>query len=181
MTNRFEICVGFVLAHETEYNHDGSVKVERDPHDPGGTTKFGIDQRSHPHIDVARLSLEEATEIYRAGEWTKCRCAEMKAPWDLAILDAAVNIGAGTVAKMLQTAVGAKVDGFIGPKTIAAVKAADESDLRVFLDLRESYYRTRPDSLRMHYLHGWLNRLADVRAAVQPISARVVHGGVAAT
>src|SRR5690348_12139869 len=90
---RFYTCVRFVLDHETEYNQDGSVKVERDPHDPGGTTKFGIDQRSHPNVNVAALTLDQATQIYRQGEWTKCCCGNLKPGFDLAVFDAAVNIG----------------------------------------------------------------------------------------
>ena len=50
---RFDEFIDVLLAFETEYNPDGTVRVERDPADAGGTTKFGIDQRSHPRIRVA--------------------------------------------------------------------------------------------------------------------------------
>jgi lysozyme family protein len=137
--------------------------VERDPADPGGTTKYGIDQRSHPHIDIANLTREQALEIYYSGEWSSCRCGTLKPPWDLAVFDAAVNIGSGRTIKLLQQTVGTTVDGFIGPKTIAAVNQAPVDDLGEFLDLRESYYRALPQVLRNRFLNGWLNRVADLR------------------
>lgn len=167
--DRFEECVEFVLVHETEYDRNGKVKVERDPADPGGTTKYGIDQRSHPHIDVATLSREEARVIYRAEKWDKFHCGEMKPPWDLVVFDSAVNPGEGWMPKALQKAVGAKVDGIIGPKTIKAVNEASVNELENFLRAREAYYRARPAKLkgkpfRERYLEGWLNRTADLKA-----------------
>jgi lysozyme family protein len=166
MNGRFDSCVRFVLQHETEYNDDGTVKVERDPSDPGGTTKFGIDQRDHPNVNVAELTLDQAKEIYRAGEWTGCRCENLKMGFDLAVFDSAVNIGTGRAARLLQQAVGAKVDGFIGPKTIAAVNGASLDALGRFIDLRQVYYESLPKKLKERFLHGWLNRVADLRATV---------------
>lgn len=166
MTNRFDICVAFVLLKETEYNKDGSVKVERDPHDPGGTTKYGIDQRDHPGVNVPALTKAQATEIFRREVWDKCRCENLKAPWDLAVMDSCVNPGFKSI-RFLQQVVGAKIDGFIGPVTIAKTNSASIDLLFEFLDLRESYYRALPQHWRDHFLNGVLNRLADLRGAVK--------------
>lgn len=166
--SRFDVCVRFVLLHETERHADGSVRVERDPADPGGTTKYGIDQRDHPRVDVANLSEAQAIEIYRAEEWTQCRCDNLKPGWDLAVFDAAVNIGSGRAIRLLQQVVGVTVDGFIGPKTIAAVNASAQDTLHQYLELRASYYRALPLPLRAKFLAGWLNRVADVSKAVTP-------------
>jgi len=162
--SRFAICVEFVLARETEYNKDRTVKIERDPNDPGGTTKYGIDQRDHPHVNVADLTRPEAAEIYRTENWEKMRCGDMKAPWDLAVMDSSVNPGKGWTPKHLQIAVGTKVDGWIGDKTIAAVNAAGDQQLIEFLRARCEYYRARPATLngkpfRDRFLGGWLNRV----------------------
>jgi lysozyme family protein len=167
VNGRFDICVKFVLDHETEYEHDGkTVKVERDPHDPGGTTKYGIDQRSHPNVDVVNLTLEQAKDIYRTGEWMKCRCENLKPGFDLAVFDAAVNIGANKAIKLLQQAICGTIDGFIGPKTVAATNGSAIDALYDYIDLREAYYRALPQSLRTNFLNGWMNRLADLRKAV---------------
>lgn len=164
-SGRFDFCVDFVLAHETEYNANGSVKVEHDPSDPGGTTKYGIDQRDHPEVDVANLTLQQAKQIYRLDEWARCRCEELKAPWDLALFDTAVNIGSSRAVRMMQEALGVTVDGHIGPKTLAAAEASSITAVERFLDLREKYYRGLSLTLRASYLKGWLNRVANLRAA----------------
>jgi len=167
-SNRFRVCIDFVLRHETEYRADGvSVRVEHDPNDPGGTTKYGIDQRSHPGVDVENLTLAEAEQIYLNGEWTECRCAELPPPWDLAVFDAAVNVGSHRAIVWLQQAVGVIADGFIGPKTLAAVQGATVGSFADFIDLRKDYYKNKVrSSLRLRYLKGWLARVADLEKAV---------------
>jgi lysozyme family protein len=172
---RFLECVKFVLARE------GGAHIDRDPNDPGGTTKYGIDQRDHPNVDVVNLTEAEAIEIYRHEAWDKARCAEMKAPWDLAVLDSAVNPGIGWVGTNLQKAVGAKVDGLIGPKTLAAVNAAGDQELINFLRARCTYYRKRPAKLngkpfRDRFLDGWLNRVEILAEATlgSPAADRVM-------
>lgn len=171
--DRFQICVQFVLDHETEYDSDGNAICEHDSNDPGGATKYGIDQRSHPSVDVCGLTLDEAKEIYHDNEWTKCCCAELPTGFDLAVFDAAVNLGMGWAIKALQEVVGSTVDGFIGPKTIAATQAAPASALDGYLSEREDHYRSLPTNLRLHYLKGWLNRVADLRSVVQPTGTQV--------
>lgn len=163
--HRFLECVEFVLARETEYTKDGLVKVERDPSDPGGTTKYGIDQRSHPGVNIAELTRPEAREIYRVEKWVRFRCGQLKAPWDLAVFDSSVNPGEGWIATALQRAVGAKVDGVIGPDTIAKVNAAGDQQLIELLRARCNYYRARPATIkgkpfRDRFLDGWLARVA---------------------
>lgn len=166
MNDRFDFCVGFVLDHETEYNHDGSVRVEHDPNDPGGTTKYGIDQRSHPHVNVAGLTLSDAKQIYHDDEWTRCRCADLPPGWDLAVFDAAVNLGKGWAIPALQRLADVNADGFIGPKTVAAVAALPRTALERYLDFRDDHYRSLRLSLRQRYLKGWLARTADLRKAI---------------
>lgn len=157
--------MAFVLRHETEHNADGSVKVERNPKDPGGVTKYGIDQRDHPNINVAALTKHQATEIYRHDIWEKCNCERLKIPWDLAVFDSCVNPGFKSI-KLLQQVVGTTIDGHIGPVTIAKVNSASLDQLFEFLDLREAYYRGLPAGLKTEFLHGWLNRLGDLRGVM---------------
>ncbi len=164
--NRFMFCVDFILRHETEYNADGSVRTEHDKHDPGGTTKYGIDQRSHPSVDVENLSEAEAKRIYFDDEWTDCRCVELNPPWDLAVFDAAVNVGSHRAILWLQEVVGTEQDGHIGPKTIAAVNASTSTEFDRYLERRRHYYSAEVRTeLRLRFLKGWLNRVADLETA----------------
>ncbi len=168
--NRFGKCVDFILAHETEYNRDGSVKVEEDRRDPGGRTKYGIDQRSHPDVDIKNLTRDEAKQIYFDSYWGKCRCYDLIPPWDLAVFDAAVNCGNGRAIRWAQEVTGTTVDGFIGPKTIAAINNSTVGEFADYLNRRNHYYKVEVrQALREVYLKGWLNRMADLTKATSEV------------
>ena len=79
---------------------EGTI-FENDPDDPGGATKYGIDQRSHPNVDIKNLTAEEATDIYW-NEWVKDGCEHLPAPLDWLFFDAAVNCGLGRAQQFLN-------------------------------------------------------------------------------
>lgn len=162
--------------------HEGS-KLEKVAGDRGGLTKYGVDQASHPHVNIAALTEQAAAQIYHDAEWTRCRCEELPDAWAIALFDFAANSGMGTAAKKLQTAVGVKPDGFIGPVTIAAVKAARALDLQTFLDLREQYLRAASRRAgQAGFCKGWLARVADMRVYVKDVpggTAGAAAGSVA--
>lgn len=117
------------LAHVLHYEGGYSDHAE----DPGGATNHGITHitleawrgKSVTKADVAALSLDEARAIYRKNYWDTCRCDDLPPALAFMTFDCAVNQGVGRASRFLQAAVGAAQDGAIGPKTIAAVKAAD--------------------------------------------------------
>ena len=126
---RFERLIGFVLEHEGGYVND--------PTDPGGETKYGISKRSYPRLDIKNLTIEDAKGIYYQDWWLPLKCPQIH---DDKVaqkyLDTCVNTGKGTGTKILQRAlqmIGYRitVDGAIGPKTLAAVNAADPQALLV--------------------------------------------------
>jgi lysozyme family protein len=168
---RFIAFISWVLEHETAYHRDGSVKVERDAEDPGGTTKFGIDQRSHPKIDIAALTLEGAKEIY-FGEWTRWPCDELCRPCGGLLADVMINGGHPAVwlQKAFRRYVDARiaVDGFVGPKTCTAAIAAAgdrrtaEVVIEDFCAARASYFEGLPKFPR--FGKGWLRRNEELRA-----------------
>lgn len=171
----FAVAVAFVLDRETEFLHDGSVKVERDPDDPGGTTKYGIDAGSHPGVDVANLTEAGAVDIYHRTEWTAIRGDNLPGALALSMLDTAVNPGSKLAAVWLQLALGVSPDGLIGALTINAAKALDLAHLKtVALQIqsaREHYYLTLPAQKNGHpfrdrFLAGWLDRVNLTRAAI---------------
>ena len=166
-SDKFNRCIGFVLQHENAYDKAGNVICEHDPRDSGGATKYGVDQSSHPHIDVCHLTEQDAKQIYFDGEWTRCRCEQLPIHFDLAMLDTAVNCGMGTATKMLQKALGVTVDGIIGNLTLTAAATASHAVLGAFLAAREAYYNKLPKKLRDTYLKGWLARVKDLRKAVE--------------
>jgi lysozyme family protein len=171
----FEQAVKFVLEHETVYakGHYGDLKwavPEDEDADPGGLTKYGIDQASHPDVDIDKLTLEEATSIYQRLYWDKNHCGEM--PWPLSLIhfDACVNMGAGQAVKFLQRAAQASDDGAWGPATKKALNdALDKLGAKILAkdlcDQREAFYcqlaRNKPQLSR--FLKGWVIRVDDLR------------------
>lgn len=127
-----------------------------DPNDPGGYTKFGISQKAFPHIDVKKLTVEEARELYAQWYWQPCRCADMPWPLSLFVFDCAVNQGPGTAAVLLQNALGVTADGKIGAKTMAAVVDSGPEEWAKFMALRAQRYAALPQFGR--YGLGWLKR-----------------------
>lgn len=151
----------FVLAHENEYNRDGTVKTEHDPNDPGGTTKYGIDAASHPGLSIEDMTLIKAVDSYHQDEWFRARGELLPDKLAIAHFDSVVNLGEHHASEMLQAAVGAQVDGSVGPKTLEAARNAPETALESLLASREAYYRR----LRLfpRYGRGWIQRVQDLR------------------
>lgn len=122
---RFARCMPLILKHEGGYSDH--------PSDPGGATNMGITRatleawRGLPvsKADVMALQRAEAEAIYRAKYWNAVKGDDLPAGVDYCVFDYAVNSGPGRAIKALQRAVGEAQDGVIGPRTMAAVKAAD--------------------------------------------------------
>lgn len=137
---------------------------ENDPDDPGGATKFGIDQRSHPNEKIRDLTRERAAEIYWSEYWTKCRAHEMPAKLGEVVANIAVNAGHGRASRWLQEACGITVDGVIGPATMHAVGGHDSNKLAdALLKRTEQHYRSIAKGRLAKFLKGWLNRNNDLR------------------
>ena len=146
---------------------EGTV-YENDPDDPGGATKFGIDQRSHPKENIRKLTLERAAEIYWEEYWTRCHAHEMPAGVGEVVANIAVNAGHGRTSRWLQAAVGVTVDGDIGPMTLAAVNAKPSAVLvAALLDRTELHYRSIAKGRMAKFLKGWLNRNEDLRKLIE--------------
>ena len=155
----FDRALGVVLGHEGGDSDHAA--------DPGGFTRFGISQIAHPSVDVRNLTREGAAAIYRAEYWEPMRCDEYPACVALCVFDSAVNQGRMAAARMLQDAVGAVVDGVIGPKTLIAVHRYPPLQLvRRFQALRAARYIATGGFAT--FGRGWINRVIDVTAeAVQ--------------
>ena len=166
--------VNFVLPHEEEFarGHWGDenyVVAEHDPHDPGGTTKFGIDQRSHPNVDVEHLTRDEAIAIY-FQEWQFYHCFLL--PDRIAVAQFDVRVNGGYAVAWLQRALntidnaGLTVDGVMGPATIEEANDCNEpAVLRYFINERDQRFTALAanNANFARYLSGWKQRDADLR------------------
>lgn len=130
----FEQLLPLILAHEgvTPKNPTGFVNI---PGDSGGDTAWGI---STPELlalrvkpgysdlpaSVKDLTLEQVTRIYKNEYYLPAQCDLLPTSIALVVFDAAVNEGVGTAVRILQSAIGAGVDGNFGPVSVQALKNA---------------------------------------------------------
>lgn len=137
---------------------EGEV-YENDPDDAGGETKYGIDKRSHPELDIRNLTREQAKDIYRREYWGRVKADELPYPVGEVVADIAVNNGPVRAAKWLQEAIGAAPDGIIGPRTLVAANRLPAQSLALALiHRREIFYRSIARGNQAKFLRGWLNR-----------------------
>lgn len=150
---KFEQAIEILLKHEGGYvNH---------PKDPGGETNFGIAKRSYPHLNMKTLTKEEAIEIYRQDFWEKCKIELLPPALRLIVFDCAVNQGPGVAVGLLQAAVGAKVDGALGPETLTKLQGLNaQKVLEKYAALRLERYQRNPKFA--YFGDGWTKRLLDV-------------------
>ncbi len=145
-----------------------------DPTDRGGETKYGISQRAYPHINIPSLTLQSAKEIYHQDYWQKNGLDNiLKYEIAAEMFDTGVNMGVRVAANFLQEALNLmnrngqnfpdlKVDGQIGPITIAAYKKVDDRILlKVLNGLQFERYKLIcfNDPTQEKYFNGWMKRV----------------------
>ena len=166
MLSNFPAALALVLQSEGGFvNHRN---------DPGGMTNLGVTRnvwrewvnRDVDEAEMRSLTPELVTPLYKARYWDACHCSDLQRGVDYAVFDAAVNMGPGRAAKLLQTALEVKADGIIGRATIAAATAADPVELLEAFSLgKEAFYQSLPTFST--FGKGWLNRVAHVQDAAE--------------
>lgn len=153
------------------------AKDTNDPKDPGGLTRFGIAQKYHPEIDVAKLTAADAKAFYRSEYWDRCNLEPVSAisrRIAIKLFDIAVSQGAGRPQRWLQLAMRklgwrVKADGVVGPRTLEdfrlAIDEGQESailhEIRMLsLQQRIDRVKERPD--QVGYFGGWALRALDL-------------------
>jgi uncharacterized protein (TIGR02594 family) len=156
-----------------------------DPYDPGGPTNFGITLATYARdkgieLTAANLaaiasehkSIPAATvrRIYRERYWLLACCQQLSAPLAFFHFDAAVNQGVTGAARLLQEALGAEIDGEIGPETLGKAAARPVAEtLALYADARRRHYRSLPTFWR--FGKGWLARVDRTLEAARLIAA----------
>ncbi len=149
----FDRALGVVLGHEGGDSDHAA--------DPGGFTRFGISQIAHPNVDVRNLTRDGAAAIYRTEYWQPMQCDELPPAVALCVFDAAVNQGRAAAARLLQEAVGATVDGVLGPRTLTTVyKHPVDRVIRRFMTARAQRYIATGGFAT--FGRGWIARTIDV-------------------
>lgn len=139
-----------IFKHEGEYWDDPV----------GGPTKYGISQRSYPHLDIKNLSIQKAADIYKKDFLEKIKYERYEDGVAFQLLDFAIHSGVHGAIKELQRAIGVVPDGTIGTKTLERIDSLTESDLVMLL----LAYRLRFLTYRKNWnenSRGWARRIAD--------------------
>jgi len=133
MSQAFDKIVKKTISLEGGYsNHPG---------DPGGPTKYGISLRSFPELGpdgIRNLTKAKARALYESHYWLPVHGDQVAAVSErlaMALFDFGVHSGTRRSVRFLQTSANyfntrkIKADGFMGPKTMAAIKSTDHESL----------------------------------------------------
>lgn len=150
----FEKALEFVFAHEGCFSDD--------PDDSGGLTRWGISQKNHPDVDIRNLTREQATTIYQNEYWNAGKCNDMPSSLAFVVFDMAVNQGVGVAVRDLQKLLGVKVDGIIGPETMASIGILSDIGVKDLVTNLTVERLCRYAALnKKTYFRGWAKRAVD--------------------
>ena len=181
----FECALKFLWPHEGGYSND--------PDDHGGATNFGVTHKDYDEYrqwkklgpgDVRNITKAEATELYHHKYWLGNHCDTMPPKLAIAHFDWSVLHGLAGATGTLQQALGVselKNPGtkhqyaFFGPQTKKALKEklaqpnSEDALTDAYFDERERWCRQDAAKVpsQKRFLHGWLNRSADMRHYVK--------------
>lgn len=148
-TDLFKQALQFVLKWEGGYVNN--------PNDKGGATNKGITQGTYNNWlktngkkakDVKNITQAEVEEIYKKNYWIKAGCDKMSPKFAILAFDTAVNMGVGRVNEFLKAAEWKSPEKFI-------------------LARAEKYNEFAKVASQRQFLHGWLNRLFDLKNFIQ--------------
>lgn len=141
---------------------EGGAKITNDPDDPGGLTKFGISQKSHPGLDIANLTYEQAKDIYIQTYYIKPGLQQLPEILQEVVFDYGVHSGPTTAIMALQKLAGVHADGKLGPATLAAIQRLGPDKLKEALKLQRILSLVRQvkkTPAKIKYLEGWIVRV----------------------
>lgn len=149
--------VSFSQAFNRLLGHEGGYV--NDPKDPGGETKWGISKRSYPHLEIKSLTRDDAKQIYYDDFWLHIDADNLYDGVAWQLFDFAVNSGIQTAVRAYQRALDVADDGFFGPISYAASKAASEADQIKLILAERLEFMTRTKNWPYHG-KGWARRIA---------------------
>ena len=160
--NNFDKSLFHVLKHEGGYVNN--------PKDPGGPTNKGVTLKTFRYAygeerteeELKNISDAQVKSLYHVAYWMPCGCQLLPDGVDYMMFDGAVNSGVSQSIKWLQSTIEARVDGKMGPLTLAAVsKSSPEYLINYTLTTRLNMLK----SLRTWdtFGKGWERRISEVR------------------
>lgn len=161
-----EILKPFILSWEGGF---ANIKGDR-----GGATNKGITIATYRSVfgkertveDLKTITDIEWQHIFKSLFWNKWKADEIHSQSIANLLvDWAWNSGERYGIRIPQRVLGVKIDGIVGPKTIAAINNYP-NERELFAKLwheREDFFRRIAVGSQKKFLKGWLNRLDGIR------------------
>lgn len=148
-----------------DFNRLVDVVIEREggyvnhKNDRGGETKYGISKKAFPKEDIKNMTKARAAALYLEHYWLPARCEALPAHLRDIHFDSAINHGVSRALRLLQRAAGVKVDGVIGPVTIAAAQNVTiQAYVRERLRFINDIVTNDPSQKVFH--RGWVKRVS---------------------
>ena len=158
---------GFQKMHEDRGNWTSGIVGEGELKG----TKYGISAMSYPKHDIENLSLEQAKVIYYTRYWLPLKPAVFSPTMQYQMFDTAVNHGIRNASKILQRAVDAKDDGYVGAKTIVAMAKVKQHQLPMLFNAERISFYTQLHTFD-EYGKGWMNRISEnLKFAVEDLNS----------
>lgn len=168
----FDVAFGLVIRNE------GGYVLHSVTGDRGGMTFAGIARSFHPGwvgwdildsagADDARLPSLVAS-FYRDNFWMRVSGDDLADQLVAnSVFDFAVNAGVRVAVRLAQAAVGVRVDGVLGPVSLAAINGVGADDFRTrFALAKVARYAAivNRDRSQGKFLLGWINRTLEMAA-----------------
>jgi len=151
------ISVALTIQHEGGFVNN--------PADPGGATKYGVEQRDIPNTPIQTLTVEQATEYYLQN-YVKPFYAQIASQVMLdKLVDMGVLFGVGTAIKILQGVLGVSIDGNFGPQSLALLNTLTvPSAGSILTEYKARLHTYAAEVVGSHpqegiFLRGWQNRI----------------------
>ena len=150
--------------------HSLEKGISNRPSDRGGFTVDGVTLTTFRQFygqdktedDLRNMTRPQWRYIMKTGYWDVCKADQIESQ-KLAelIADWCVNSGTARI-RNVQTILGVKPDGCVGPVTLGAINGGDADDLyRRIMTARRGWFEriVRNDPRQKVNLRGWMNRL----------------------
>lgn len=145
-----------------------------DPADAGGATNKGVTLKTFRLVygqgktvaDLKRITDEQWQAVYKRYYWDKWRADEIRNQSIANLLVDWVWASGRYGITIPQALLGVKVDGVVGPKTIAALNGwRDDSELfrAIWQDRKKYFELVARKGQNAKFLRGWLNRLNGIK------------------
>lgn len=145
------------------------------PNDKGGATMKGVTYatfckfraakglKKPTLLDLKNITNKEWDAILRWHTWDKMKADQINDEWVTYLLADCVWMSGAGYLKRVQSLLGLKADGIIGPKSLAKINSMNgESLFNILYRQREQFLRGIATGGNAVFLKGWLRRLSCV-------------------